>query len=77
MGLIGGIILGIGAGYIATKIMKEDSGILKNLILGVIGGFVGGLLFGILGFAATGLPGSLIVSTVGACICIWLGRKFL
>jgi uncharacterized membrane protein YeaQ/YmgE (transglycosylase-associated protein family) len=24
---------------------------------------------------ATGIIGSLIVSTVGACICIWAGRK--
>ncbi|MBE5846024.1 MAG: GlsB/YeaQ/YmgE family stress response membrane protein [Butyrivibrio sp.] len=74
-GLLGSIILGAIAGYIASKIMKENSGTLKNIILGVLGAFVGGAVFGLVGFTATSLIGSLIVSVVGACICIWLGRK--
>jgi uncharacterized membrane protein YeaQ/YmgE (transglycosylase-associated protein family) len=57
--------------------MKEDSGIVKNLILGVIGGFVGGLLFSIFGLSASSLIGSLLISVIGACICIWGGRKLL
>ena len=55
--------------------MNENSGLIKNILLGIGGGFVGGLVFSLLGFAATGLIGSLIVSVVGACICIWAGRK--
>ena len=75
MGLIWGLILGAIAGLLASKPMIEDSGMLKNILLGIGGGFVGGLVFKLLGFTATGLIGSLIVSTVGACICIWAGRK--
>ena len=75
MGLIWGLILGAIAGFIASRIMNEKSGTLKNIRLGVGGGFVGGLVFSLLGLSANGLIGSLIVSTVGACICIWLGRK--
>lgn len=75
MGLIWGLILGAIAGLLASKLMSEDSGIIKNILLGIGGGFVGGLVFKVLGFTATGMIGSLIVSTVGACICIWAGRK--
>ncbi|MBQ6588289.1 MAG: DUF2929 family protein [Butyrivibrio sp.] len=75
MGLIWGLILGAIAGYIASRLMNEKSGTIKNILLGVGGGFVGGLVFKLIGFTSSGIIGSLIVSTVGACICIWLGRK--
>ena len=75
MGLIWGLILGALAGFIASTLMSEKSGMIKNIILGVCGGFVGGLLFKLIGLSATGIIGSLLVSTVGACICIWGGRK--
>ena len=75
MGLIWSIILGAIAGCIATAIMQENTSWVKNILLGILGGFVGGWLFSLVGFRATGLIGTLIVSVVGACICIWLGRK--
>ncbi len=75
MGIIWGLILGAIAGLIASKLMNENSGMIKNILLGIGGGFVGSLVFSLLGFAATGVIGSLIVSVVGACICIWAGRK--
>ena len=75
MGLIWSIILGAIAGFIATGIMQERSSWIKNIVLGIVGGFVGGLIFSLIGLSARGLIGTLVVSTVGACICIWLGRK--
>jgi uncharacterized membrane protein YeaQ/YmgE (transglycosylase-associated protein family) len=75
MGIIGGLILGALAGFIATKIMNENSGLIKNIFLGILGGFVGGLVFCLIGLSADGLIGSLVVSIAGACICIWIGRK--
>jgi len=75
MGLIWSIILGALAGCIATAIMQEKSSWIKNILLGILGGFVGGWIFSLIGFRATGLIGTLIVSVVGACICIWIGRK--
>ena len=75
MGIIWGLILGALAGYIASRIMNENSGTLKNIFLGVAGGAVGSFVFGLLGLSADGLVGSLVVSVVGACSCIWLGRK--
>lgn len=41
VGLIGSIIIGIAAGWIAEKVMKRDHGLLTNLIVGLIGGIIG------------------------------------
>ena len=75
MVLIWSIIIGGIAGCIASAVMNEKSGLIKNIILGILGGFVGGLLFGLIGFNAYGTIARLVVSVVGACICIWIGRK--
>jgi uncharacterized membrane protein YeaQ/YmgE (transglycosylase-associated protein family) len=32
-------------------------------------------VFGLIGLSATGIVGEILVSVVGACICIWIGRK--
>ena len=75
MGLIWSIIIGAIAGCIASAFMSEKSGLIKNILLGILGGFVGGFLFGLIGFHADGTIARLVVSVIGACICIWIGRK--
>ena len=56
-------------------------GLIWGLILGAIAGCIASAIMSeksglfLIGFRATGMIGSLVVSTVGACICIWLGRK--
>ena len=75
MGLIWSIILGAIAGCIATGIMHEKTSWIKNILRGILGGFVGGWVFSLIGFRANSTIATLIVSVVGACICIWLGRK--
>ena len=37
MGIIGGLIIGGIAGYLAGKVMKSNNGIIVNIILGVVG----------------------------------------
>ena len=61
--------------FLASRIMNSESSTWRNIVLGVLGGFVGNLVFGLVGLTATGFIGDIIVSIVGACICIWLGRK--
>lgn len=75
MGIIWSIIIGAIAGCIATAVMQENTSWVKNIILGILGGFVGGALFGLIGFNANGTIARLIISIVGACICIWIGRR--
>ena len=50
--------------------------LLVNIILGIAGGCVGGFLFRILGFAATGLVGTIISGVVGSIVLIYIGKKF-
>lgn len=77
MGWIGWIVLGALAGLVAKWIMKEEGGLLKNIVLGVIGGLVGGGIVQLLG--GSGVNGfnlySFIVATLGAILLIWIGRK--
>jgi len=71
------LIIGGVSGWLAGKIMKSEGSLLRNVILGVVGGFVGGLIGSIIGIGATGWIGSVIISTLGACLCIWLAKKYL
>jgi uncharacterized membrane protein YeaQ/YmgE (transglycosylase-associated protein family) len=76
MGWIGWIILGALAGMVAKWIMHEEGGLLKNIVLGVIGGLVGGGIVQLLG--GSDINGfnlySFIVATLGAILLIWIGR---
>jgi uncharacterized membrane protein YeaQ/YmgE (transglycosylase-associated protein family) len=76
MGFIWSIIIGIVAGYLAGKIMRGGGfGVIVNLILGIIGGVLGGWVFSLLGISAGGILGSLITSTVGAILLLWIGSQ--
>lgn len=71
--MIGSIIIGILAGYIASKIQKgEGSGCLINLFLGVLGGVIGNFLFSLAGFSINSIVGELISSIVGAILILWM-----
>jgi uncharacterized membrane protein YeaQ/YmgE (transglycosylase-associated protein family) len=75
MSLIGWIVLGLIAGFIASKIVnKAGAGTLLDIILGVVGAVVGGWLF-----TTFGMPGvtgfnlySMLVSIVGAVVVLFL-----
>ena len=71
--MIGSIIIGILAGYIASKIQKgEGSGCLINLFLGVLGGVIGNFLFSLAGLSINSIVGELISSIVGAVLILWI-----
>lgn len=75
MNILIAIIVGGIAGWIASNIMKADTGILLNIGLGIVGAIVASFLFGLLGITAGGFIGNLIFAIVGACIVIWGVRK--
>ncbi len=73
MGLIGFLIIGLIAGWLAGLIMKgKGAGLIMNLVVGVIGAFVGGFLFRLVGLSAHGFIGSLITATVGAVVLLFV-----
>ena len=72
VGIIGAIIIGILAGWIAEKVMKRDHGLLTNLVVGLVGALLGAFLANLLDIDFGGWIGSLIVSTIGAVILLFL-----
>ncbi|MEV0078315.1 GlsB/YeaQ/YmgE family stress response membrane protein [Nocardia neocaledoniensis] len=56
LGILGWIIIGGLAGWIASKVMKTDAqqGVLLNIVVGVIGGLLGGFLLKLLGVEVAG-----------------------
>ena len=75
MSIIGWIILGLIAGFIASKIVnKQGEGVILDIGLGIVGAIVGGFIFTWLGAAGvTGLNlWSMLVAIVGAIVILLL-----
>jgi uncharacterized membrane protein YeaQ/YmgE (transglycosylase-associated protein family) len=73
MSIIGWILLGLIAGFIASKIVnKSGEGFFLDIVLGIVGAIVGGFIFS--AFGASGVTGfnlySMIVAIVGAIIVL-------
>ncbi len=75
MGIIWTLIMGGVAGYIAGKLMNSEGSTVRNVLLGLGGGIVGSIVLRFVGVVGHGLIGGTLVSVVGACILIWLGRN--
>ena len=76
MSIIGWIILGLIAGFIANKIVGgQGQGFFLNIALGIVGALVGGFLYAQVlgGPGVTGVNiGSIIVSIIGAIVVLWV-----
>ena len=73
VGILGAIVIGILAGWIAEKVMRRNHGLLTNLIVGVVGAFLGSFVATLLGMSTgAGLIPSLIVATAGAILLLFL-----
>jgi uncharacterized membrane protein YeaQ/YmgE (transglycosylase-associated protein family) len=85
MGILAWLVLGLIAGFIASKIVNHTgSGIIMDIVLGVVGALVGGFVFSL--FGATGVTGlniySMLVAVIGAVVVLFLyhaviGRRAL
>ncbi|MCM5552491.1 GlsB/YeaQ/YmgE family stress response membrane protein [Pleomorphomonas sp. NRK KF1] len=76
VGIIGTIIIGLLAGWLAERFTRSDHGLLTNLILGVVGAVAFGWAAGQLGFFPRGWIANLIGGTIGAVVIISLYRQF-
>jgi uncharacterized membrane protein YeaQ/YmgE (transglycosylase-associated protein family) len=80
MSIIAWLILGLIAGFIASKIVnKEGEGLLLNMVIGVVGAELGGWLFRL--FGMSGVTGfnvySLLVAVVGAVVLLFIYHQFM
>lgn len=75
MSLLAWIVLGLIAGFIASKIVSgSGQGMLVDIALGIVGSIVGGWLFNTFGMAGVGGFNlySLLVAIVGAVVLLAL-----
>jgi uncharacterized membrane protein YeaQ/YmgE (transglycosylase-associated protein family) len=73
MSIIGWLVLGLIAGYVASKIVNNaGEGVILDIVLGIVGAFVGGWLFNT--FGHSGVTGfnlySMLVAVVGAIVVL-------
>jgi len=69
------LIVGLIAGWLAGKIMRGSGfGIIGDIIIGIIGAFIGTWLWGALHLPviANFWVSAIVVSTVGACVLIFI-----
>jgi uncharacterized membrane protein YeaQ/YmgE (transglycosylase-associated protein family) len=74
MSIIAWLVLGLVSGFIGSKLVnKTGSGLVMDIVLGVVGAFVGGFIFTRF-FGATGVSGlnlySLFVAVVGSVLVL-------
>jgi uncharacterized membrane protein YeaQ/YmgE (transglycosylase-associated protein family) len=73
MGLIGFLLVGLVAGWLAGKLLRGGGmGPVVNLLVGVVGAYIGGFLFSAIGLSAHGLLGSLASAVVGAMLLLFV-----
>jgi uncharacterized membrane protein YeaQ/YmgE (transglycosylase-associated protein family) len=76
-GLIGWIVIGLIAGWLAGKIARGAGyGCVTDIILGLVGSVLGGWLFMKLGILGGGFLVSLAAATVGAVIIVSVVHLF-
>jgi uncharacterized membrane protein YeaQ/YmgE (transglycosylase-associated protein family) len=75
VGILGTILIGGIAGWIAEKVTRSDMGLLMNIVTGIVGSFIGAFLANLLGLRLTEVfqgwfLGNLIVAAVGAIVLL-------
>jgi uncharacterized membrane protein YeaQ/YmgE (transglycosylase-associated protein family) len=75
MGWLAWLVVGAGAGWLASIVMKTDrqQGLLMDIVIGIMGALIGGFLFN--QFGSAGVTGfnvwSLFVAFVGAVVLLY------
>ena len=76
-GLIGWLLVGLVAGWLAGKIARgRGFGCITDIILGLIGSYLGGWIFIRLGIFGGGFLYSLAAATLGAVILVSIAHLF-
>jgi uncharacterized membrane protein YeaQ/YmgE (transglycosylase-associated protein family) len=69
--VIGAIIIGLIAGWLAGKLMKgEGYGMFADILLGLVGAVIGSWIFKALGVVVYGTLGFLAMATIGAIVLV-------
>jgi uncharacterized membrane protein YeaQ/YmgE (transglycosylase-associated protein family) len=69
------IIIGVAAGFIASKVMKTNLSLVETIAIGILGAIIGGLVLRGLIVAGSMIFG-LVGAVAGACVLIWLYQRY-
>lgn len=70
------ILVGIAAGFIATRMRGLEIGVLPTIAVGVLGAMIGGMI--LRGVAmAFGMLSGFVGAVLGALLLIWIYQKFV
>ncbi|NVK60461.1 MAG: GlsB/YeaQ/YmgE family stress response membrane protein [Rhodobacteraceae bacterium] len=70
------IIVGAAAGFLATRVMRVNLGVVETVGLGIAGAVIGGLVLRFL-IAVTGALAGLVGAVLGAILPIWLWQIYM
>ena len=74
VGWIAAIIIGGVAGWLAEQFMKSETGLVMNIVLGIVGAAVASAILSFVGIHLGGWIGYLIAGFIGAVLLIWVWR---
>jgi uncharacterized membrane protein YeaQ/YmgE (transglycosylase-associated protein family) len=75
MPLIGLLIVGVAAGFLATRLLRVDLDTPTTIALGVLGALIGGLTLRALVLMA-GIGAGFVGALLGALLLIWVWSKW-
>ena len=75
MQIIALIIIGAAAGFIGTRLMKLDTGLVPTIAIGIFGALIGGAVLRVL-LTITGWLAGFVGAVLGAMVLIWLWRIY-
>ncbi len=75
VGLIGAIVIGGLAGWLAERFMRSNMGLVMNIVLGIVGAIaLNFILATVFNVAYAGAIAYLIIGFIGACLLIAVAR---
>jgi len=75
MSIIALIIIGVAAGFLATRFMKIEADIPTTMLIGITGALIGGLILRAL-LTMMGMLSGFVGAVLGAMLLIWVWRTY-
>ena len=73
--IVGLIVVGAAAGFLATRLMRVQADIITTMVIGMLGALLGGLVLRAL-TATMGALSGFVGAVLGALAVIWLWQRY-
>ena len=75
MFIVGLIIIGAAAGFLATRLMRIEADIVTTVVIGMAGALIGGLILRSL-VTVMGFMAGFVGAVLGALLLIWIWQTY-